>query len=162
MTTLWNYEASTNGAERKLSVPYARLEDTPQEGHPALLLSLLEGTQVGGAVLSLDVPRSRAVVDFTPGKLYRWPVRNVLTYNMGAEATWGTINIGDPIYYDESATLPADVSLSLAPADVGGGANARFGTVMAVDLVDEALYPKGAGGVASTQTVGVMVRGAGA
>ena len=162
MTTIWDYEVSTEGCERNLSVPYARLEDaTPEVGHPALLLADTEGLAVGGMVLSIDAVLSRAVLDFTPGKLYRCYVRNVATYNGGNEATFGSINIGDLIYYDDSGTMPSGVELSTSPLDSGGAANTLWGHVIAMDLADEALYPKG-GATASTQRVGVLARGAGA
>lgn len=162
MTTTYNYQASTEGCERHLSVPYARLEDaTPEVGHAAMFLSVLEDTQVGGVVLAIDAARSRAVLDVTPAKLWFLPVRNVLTYNGGAENTFGAINIGDPIYYDESATMPAGVELSTSPLDSAGNANALFGYAWGADQADEALYPKG-GATASTQNCGVLGRGAGA
>lgn len=162
MATRWDYQASTEGAERILAVPYARLEDTtPEVGHAALLLSAVEGTQVGGVVLSLQADLSRAVIDVTPGKLYWMPVRNVITYSGSAEATFRAINIGDPIYYDESATMPAGVELSTSPLDAAGNANAVWGYAWGADQADELLYPKGTT-TASTQNCGVLARGAGA
>lgn len=162
MATLTDYEVSTVGAERHWTVPYARLEDaTPEVGHAALLLSAVEGTQVGGAVLSIDAALSMAVLDFTPGKIYNWQVRNVITYAGAAENTFRAINIGDPVYYDESATMPAGVELSTSPLDAAGNANAVFGYVVPKNDTDSALYPKGTT-TASTQQCAVMVRGAGA
>jgi hypothetical protein len=162
MAILYDYEVSTNGAERKWIVPFARLEDnTPEAGNPALLISRLLGTQVGGAILTVDADAAVAVIDFTPGKIYGWQVRNVLTYAGAAESTFVALNIGDPVYYDSSPTMPAGVQLSASPLDSAGAANPLFGFVMAKDDPDMALYPKGAA-TASTQAVGVMVRGAGA
>ena len=168
--TQWDYQASTEGCERILAVPYARLEDTtPAVGEPAAVISLLLGTQVCGVVLSLDAINSWAIIDFTPGKLYWFQVRNVLTYSSGAESTFGAINIGDPIYYDGGAVMVAlGLKLSTAPTDsgavgtgAGAAANPIFGFVVGADAIDTPLYPKG-GATASTQWVGVMVRGAGA
>ena len=162
MATLYDYEVSVGGAERKWAVPYARLEDTtPEVGNPALLLADTEGLAIGGAILVIDAGRSRAVIDFTPGKIYKWQVRNVKTYAAEAEATFNSLNIGDLVYYDDSATMPAGVYLSTSPLDNLGNANSLFGRVIGMDITDEALYPKGGAG-ASTQTVGVIVRGAGA
>ena len=162
MSTLYDYEVSTVGAERHWSIPYSRLEDaTPEVGHAAMLLSAVEGTQVGGIVLALDAANSKAVIDFTPGKIYGLNVRNVITYAGAAEATFRAINIGDPVYYDESATMPAGVELSPSPLDAAGNANAVFGYVVPKGETDSALYPKGTT-TASTQACGVMARGAGA
>ena len=158
MTTDWDYQASTEGCERILAVPYARLEDvTPEVGHPAAVTSLLLGTQVCGVVLSLDATNSWAIIDFTPRKLYWFPVRNVLTYNQGAEATFGAINIGDPVYYDGGATMVAlGLELSTSPLDASAAANPIFGFVIGADAIDTPLYPKG-GATASTQNCGVLL-----
>lgn len=161
MATLYDYEVSVEGAERKWILPYARLSDTtPEVGEPALVSGRVAGALMGGAVLSLDADDSVAVLDLTPGKIYAWNVRNVLTYNGGAENTFGAINIGDPVYYDPSSTMPAGVKLSTSPLDKDGGTNSVFGHVIAKDDTDQALYPKG-GATASTQAVGVIVKGAG-
>lgn len=162
MATLYDYEVSTVGAERNWDVPYARLEDaTPEVGHAAALISAVPGTQVGGIVLSIDAALSRAVIGFTPGKIYGLNVRNVITYSGAAEATFRAINIGDPVYYDGSATMPAGVELSTSPLDAAGVANPVWGYVVGKDEADTALYPKGTT-TASTQACGVMARGAGA
>lgn len=162
MATIQDYEVSTVGAERKHAIPYARLEDTtPEVGHPALLLADTEGLAVGGMVVSLDADRSRAVIDFTPGKVYKCSVRNVKTYSGGAENTFESINIGDLVYYDDSPTMPSGVELSTSPLDSAGGSNSLWGHVVPMNLADEALYPKGTT-TASTQLVGVIARGAGA
>lgn len=161
MTVLTDYEVSSVGAERKWAVPYARLEDiTPEAGNPALLLGT-DGFGIGGAILSTDEADDVAVIDFTPGKIYKWQVRNVLTYSAGAENTFAALAIGARVYYDPSSTMPAGVHLSTSPLDEAGAANSYFGHVVPMDEADMALYPKG-GATASTQTVGVMVRGAGA
>lgn len=159
MTVNQDYEISSEGAVRHWRVPYARLEHaTPDITEACMMLSVLPGTQVGGTVLSLLAALSIAIVDMTCGMVYEHAVRNVLTYNGGNEATWGAINIGDPIYYDRSATMPANVFLSTSPLDNTGAANARFG--VAVDS-GRITYPLG-GVTASTQYVAVMQRGAGA
>jgi len=83
-------------------------------------------------------------------------------YKVGAEETWGAINYGDPVYYDHSVTMPAGVYLSLAPAGADAEANTLFGYIATKTSEAAALYPKGAGGVASTQDCQVQQRGAGA
>ncbi len=150
---LTDYEVSDIGAERLWSVPYARLEDaTPTVGNPAALKSRVSGEQAGGVVKSIDAGRSLAVVDLTPKKIYKFTVRNVLTYAAGAEATFGAINVGDTIYYDRSATMPAGTYLSTSPLDKDGGANPVWGHVVPLDETDTAA--KG-GATASTQTCAV-------
>jgi hypothetical protein len=92
---------------------------------------------------------------------YFHEVRNVLTYAAAVEATWGAINIGDRVYYDNSATMPVGVYLSTSPLDNTGAANSLWGTVVGCNTTDMALYPKG-GITASTQECGVAQRGFGA
>jgi len=157
------YEASSEGAVRHWEIPYARLEDTtPTETMPVEVTSLTVGSQLTGTCLTVDADESVAVVDFTCGMVYYQEVRNVLTYNAGvAELTWGAINIGDEVYYDGSASMPAGVYLSTSPLEFAAGANnTRFGWVVSINDTDMALYPKG-GITASTQEVGVMQLGAG-
>jgi hypothetical protein len=154
-----DYEVSSEGAVRHWEIPYTRLTDaTPTPSNPAEVTSLLPGTQLSGTILTVD--GVVAVIDFTSGMVYRQTVRNVLTYNAGAENTWGAINIGNPVYYDNSATMPVGTYLSTSPLDNTGVANTPFGYAVPMDDVDMALFPKG-GAAASTQTIGVMQRGAG-
>lgn len=156
-----NYECSSEGAVRHWIVPYARLTDaTPTPSNPCELTSRTAGTQVTGTILSVDAANSVAVIDFTAGMVYYQEVRNVLTYANGAEATFGAINIGDFVYYDNSGTMPAGVYLSTSPAAADATANTLFGYVVPCNEADMALYPKG-GATASTQWCGVMQRGAG-
>jgi hypothetical protein len=157
-----NYEVSSEGAVRHWEIPYARLTDTtPTPSNPAEVTSLLAATQLSGTILTIDAGDNIAVIDFTAGMVYRHTVRNVLTYNPGvAELTWGAINIGDPIYYDPSASMPVGTYLSTSPLDTSNGANTLFGFAVSMDDTDMALFPKG-GAVGSTQTIGVMQIGAG-
>lgn len=163
MATLYPYEVSNVGAERIWDVPYARLEDaTPEVGHAAALISILPGTQLCGVVKVIDADASRAVIDFTPAKIYSFSVRNVITYSGAAEQTFAAVNIGDPVYYDGGATMVTlGLELSTSPLDAAGAANPLFGFVIGKDEYDTTLYPKGTT-TASTQTVGVIARGAGA
>ncbi len=157
-----DYEVSSEGAVRHWEIPYARLEDvTPTVSFPAAVLSVLPGTQLTGTILSVDAGDSVAVIDFTCSMVYWQDVRNVLTYNVGvAELTWGPINIGDPVYYDRSASMPVGVYLSTSPLDLTGAANPLFGHVVPRSDADMALFPKG-GVTASTQECAVMQIGAG-
>lgn len=145
-------------------VPYARLEDaTPTVSNPAAVLARIVGTQITGVIVAVDATDSIATIDFSCGSVRWYEVRNVLTYNAGvAELTWGAINIGDPVYYDRSASMPAGVYLSTSPLDFAtGAANPLFGYIAMHDDVDAALFPKG-GATASTQDCAVIQRGAGA
>ena len=140
-----DYEVSSEGAVRHWEIPYARLEDaTPTPSLPAAVLSVLPGTQLTGTILTIDPGDSVAVIDFTNSMVYWHEVRNVLTYTEGAEATFGVINIGDPVYYDRSATMPVGVYLSTSPLDSTGAANPLFGFAVPRDDDDMALFPKGA------------------
>lgn len=157
-----DYEHSS-GPVMTRAVPFARLTDaTPTPSNPCELTSLLAGTQLCGTIMTVDTADSIAIVNFAPGFVGNWNVRNVLTYNAGVENTWTAINIGDPVYYDNSATMPAGVYLSMSPLDNLGTANSLFGYIVCVTSEAAALYPKGAGGVASTQACQVQQRGAGA
>jgi len=160
MTVNVNYEVSSEGAVRHWEIPQARLENNaPVVTEAASVLSLLVGTQLTGTVLTVDAADDIAVIDFTCGMVYAHAVRNVLTYNAGAENTFGPLNIGDPVYYDRSATMPATVYLSTSPADRVAGANPLFGFVVPAYFGDT--FPKGAA-IASTQSdVAIMQVGAG-
>lgn len=156
------YEGSSEGAVRHWEIPYARLEDTtPTPSNPAAVSAVaVDVDQLCGTILSIDAGDEVAVIDFTCSMVYRQTVRNVLTYDQAAEATWGAIDIGHEVYYDSSGTMPAGTYLSTSPLDSAGAANPKFGHVVPLTRVDLALYPKGAG-TASTQTCGIMQRGAG-
>ncbi|MFH1555989.1 MAG: hypothetical protein ABII76_14165 [Pseudomonadota bacterium] len=156
-----NYELKSNEL-RTVEIPYARLIDTtPTASNPAAVngLDYANGEGLTGVIISVDASDSVAVLDVGAGNQYYFEVRNVLTY-AGAEATWGAINIGDPVYYDDTAGMPAGVYLSTSPLDTGGNANVKFGHVVPWDDADLALYPKG-GITASTQECGVVIIGAG-
>lgn len=158
-----DYECSSEGAVRHWEIPYARLtHNTPTPTNAAEVLSLLPGTQLVGTILSIDAVNSVAIIDFTNSMVYTHDVRNVLTYNPGvAELTWGPINIGDPIYYDHSAGLPAGVFLSTSPIGTDAVANTLFGFAAPCGDTDMARFPLGAALVASTQRLSVMQLGAG-
>lgn len=162
MPVINDYEVSSERVVHHEEIPYARLEDaTPTfPTYPAAVLSLIPGTQLTGMLLSLDATDSIAVLDVTPGMVYKCQVRNVLTYAAAVEATWGPINVGDPIFYDRSPTMPAGVYLSTSPLDNVGAANPVWGHVVGWSDTDLASYPKGAALVASTQWCAVIMRGA--
>ena len=172
-----DYEVSSEGAVRHWEIPYSRLHDvTPTPTNAASVTGLLAGAELCGTVLTIDATNSMAELDVTAGMVYRHDVRNVLTYAAGpagAEATFGPINIGDPVYYDPSTTMVAlGIYLSTSPSDNGGapGANVNtlFGWVVPAPVAigggfdtDSARFPLGAALVGSTHRVAIMQRGAG-
>jgi hypothetical protein len=160
-----NYEVSSSGAVRHWEIPFASLEDvTPTVSFPAAVNSLLPGTQLTGTILVVDAADSMAVIDFTCSMVYLHTVKNVLTYAANVEATWGPINIGDPVYYDGSATMIAGEYLSTSPLDNLGVANPLFGHVVPAPAgwdTDAATFPHGAALVASSHDLAVMQIGAG-
>src|SRR5512146_2168553 len=119
-----DYEVSS-GPMLTWEVPCARLTDaTPTPSNPAQVTGLLAGAELTGTIISVDAGTSVAVINFAPGFVLRTTVRNVLTYGAGpAEATWGPINIGDPVYYDDTATMPVGTYLSTSPLNGVGAAN---------------------------------------
>jgi hypothetical protein len=163
-----DYEVSSEGAVRHWEIPYARLTDaTPTPTNAAEVTGRVLGAELTGTILTIDpAPRSMAIIDFTASMVYRHDVRTVLTY-AGAEASWGDLNIGDPVYYDSTPALAAQgVYLSTSPIKSGGGANPLFGWIVpgpsatAWDT-DAATYPKLGGVSGATWRCAVMQRGAG-
>lgn len=162
-----DYEVSSEGAIRHWRIPYARLEDaTPTPSNPAKVTSAVPGTELTGTILSIDAVNSDAIIDFTHSMVYLQEVRTVLTYKGAAENTWQALNIGDTVYYDGSATMPAGVYLSVSPLDNLGVANPIFGHIVTgkqtvppfVD--DSGDYPKAAGVAGNTWFCAVMQEGA--
>jgi len=143
-------------------IPYARLTDiTPTVSLPAEVTSLLPGTKMTGTIISIDATDSVAEVDIRASNVYYHEVRNVRTYDPGvAELTWGVINVGDAVYYDPSASMPAGVYLSTSPLDTTGAANTLFGHVVPCNDADRANYPTTTA-TASTEECGVAQLGVG-
>ena len=161
---LLDYEGSSEGAVRHWEIPYARLEDTtPTVGNPAAVLADASSIdQVCGVILSIDAADSVAVIDFTCSMVYRFLCRTATGYNGAAENAWSTIAIGDFVYYDRSGLI-AGIYLSCSALDNAGAANPFFGHVVPLHDTDMALYAKGTGLTpGSSETIGVMIRGAGA
>jgi len=155
-----NYECWTR-EPWNAQIPYARLTDTtPTVSLPAEVTSLLPGTALTGTIISIDASDSVAMVDIRAGNIYYHEVRNVLTYGGAVEATWGVINIGDAVYYDNSATMPAGVYLSTSPLDNLGVANTLFGHVVPCNDADRSNYPTSPA-TAATEECGVAQLGVG-
>lgn len=137
-------QSSESGRERHVPIPYARLEDaTPTLHDAAAVLSAVPGTQITGVSVTLDAVNSVAILNVARGAVYRQNVRNCITYNAGNENAWRALNIGDPVYYDRSNTMPAGYYLSTSPLDRTGAANPLFGWVVLLQNETAASYPKG-------------------
>jgi len=114
-----------------------------------------------GTHVTLDAVTSESIVNFAVGAVYRHGVRNVLTYSAGpvAEATWGPINVGDPVYYDAEQDALSGNKLSTSPLTSAGAANARFGIVVMQQTETAASFPKGAALVGSAHMCAVLQTG---
>jgi hypothetical protein len=175
-----DYEVSSERPVCHWEIPYARLFDvTPTPTNPAQVTGRILAVEVNGTVLSIDAGTAMAVIDFTPTAVYMQDVRTVLTYvggANGAEATWGTLSIGDPVYYDNSTTMVAlGLYLSTSPNNdtpggVGPRANTLFGRIVPASAAlgglatwdtDAARFPLAAGAAGNTWRVAVMQVGAG-
>jgi len=159
MTVRDDYEGSSESAVRHWTFSYAALENvTPDVTEAFAVNGLLAGTQVTGTVLAIDAADSVIVGDVTHSMVYQHNVRNVRTYAAAVENTWGVISEGDPIYYDRSATMPADTDLSTSPLDNTGAANPLFGFAVLRFFGDTNIPTTVA--AAATEVLSVMQRGA--
>ena len=171
-----DYEVKSEFAVCHWEIPVGRLHDiTPTPTNPACVTGLLAGAELNGMILSINaaLPANAtfALIDFTPGMVYTNDVRDVLTYGGGpAEASWGAINIGDPVFYDATATMVAlGIYLSTSPLDGAGNANSLYGWVVPSPLAtgfdtNTASFPLASGGgvgALSTHRCAVMQKGAG-
>jgi len=69
-----------------------------------------------------------AQVNIAKGFVVRQYVANILTYNGGNPNTWAAaLNVGMPVYVDDSADLSSGVTLSLSPLNSAGSANPLAG-----------------------------------
>lgn len=166
--TDFNFAISGPDGSRAWLVPAARTEnlainplltgaDLAKHHHPVAILGLLQGAQLCGTALSqVTIGGVDFVhVDLWPTVIYRHNVRNVRTYLAGVEDTWGVIDIGDPIYFDRSATMPAGVFLSTSPLDNTGAPNPLWGwAVFAHDITMPTL-------VATAATTDIAIQQAG-
>lgn len=161
-----DYEVSSEGAVRHWAIPYARLDDTtPTPTNAAKVTSQVATTEMTGTILAVDATTSMAVIDFTHSMVYMHDVRTVTTYNANAESAWADLAIGNTVYYDSSATMPAGVYLSQAAQDADGATNnAIFGHIVAAKGTgfdtDSGDYPKAAGNAGNTWRCAIMQEGA--
>lgn len=140
------YEANL-GPMDTIVVPYARLEfATPVVGQhkPAAVIGVAadDGVQQTGTIINLDAVQSLATINVARAAAYFHQVRNVLTYSVGAETTFASLDVGIPVYYDGSSTMPAGIFLSLAALDEDDDPNPLFGYIALADLeIDEPWQP---------------------
>jgi len=153
------YEISSEGGGEHWPVTRTRLEyPAGLPTNPCAVLSDTDGIQATGVILALSEDELEAEIDFSPNMVYRHLVRNVLTYDQAAEATWGTIAEGDTIYYDRSATMPAGVHLSTSPLDSTGAANPIYG-MRVKEYSEDPCAAVGSAIAGSTEEIGVMQLG---
>ncbi len=161
-TTAGYEQSSESGRERNLKIPWSRQTDvTPTLHDPVQQTGLLPGAQMTGTSITQNAVYETSIVNVAAGAVYRHNVRTVLTYNGGnAEATWGAINIGDPVYYDLTADANHGVKLSTSPLQGDAAtANARFGTIETMQSEDEDDFPKAAGASGNTHLCAVAQAG---
>ena len=155
-------QSSESGRERHILVPWSRQHDiTPALHDPMCMTALIPGTEVCGTIITLGTAADPySVVNVAEGAKYRQWVRNVLTFaGGGAEATWGPINIGDPVFYDDESDTANGVKLSTCPTSSTAVANPRFGTVVMLQTEDEDDFPKGTDQAGSNNACCVMQTG---
>ena len=164
-TTTVGYEGSSEAnRERIIQIPYARMADaTPTIGDPAQVTGRLAGAQMTGTVITINATNSEANLNVAVGAWFRHNVRTVLTYD-GAnnEATWGTIDVGDPVYYDPTAdaNTAGVAKLSLSPLQGDAAtSNPRFGTIVMLQDEDADDFAKAAGTSGNTHLSGVAQAG---
>ena len=138
-------QSSEGGRERHVTIPYARLTDaTPTLHDPCEVISAVPGTQITGVSITLDAVQSVAIINVAQGAVYRQNIRNCITYAGNVENAWRAVNIGDPVWYDNSATMVAGGwQLSTSPLDDLGVANTLFGHVVMLQNETAASFPKG-------------------
>jgi len=160
-----DYQVSSEGDPIHLTIPIDRLENSTSvipSNAAKVLDDVLGGEELTGTILALltigDVPC--IILDADPGQLHRHNVRNVLTYAQSSEDTWGEINVGDTVYYDDSATMPDDCHLSLSADNSAGDPNPRFGHVGRSNDAGDT-FPKGNTREGVTVRCVIIQRGAG-
>lgn len=159
-------QSSESGRERITPpIPWARLLDvTPTLKDPACVNGRQETNRICGTVWNAGVTTTDETVllNVAEGRLEHHEVRNVLTYTAGpvAEATWGAINIGDAVYYDEEQDTLNGIKLSTAPLQSDAATyNPFFGYVVPHQDEDADDFAKGEDGVASTQECTILCAG---
>ena len=165
-STTYGYEQSSEaGRERHVKIPYGSLKDaTPTIGDPACVDSVIVGMEITGTVITINATNETAIINFAEGAVYRHNVRNALTYNVDGppqtEATWGAINVGDPVFYDENQDALNGIKLSIAQFEGNGTTpNPRFGTIVMLQDEDADDFPGGSEQEGVSDSHGVLQAG---
>ena len=166
--TVASYEfeqSSEDGRERIVLIPWSRLIDaTPTKGQAACVNGLHATLRCCGTVWNAGevTVDEYALLNIAEGRRERHPVRGVLTYTAGpvAEATWGVLNIGDPVYYDAEQDTLNGVKLSTARTQSDGVTiNPFWGWVTMTQDEDEDDFEKGSAIAGVTSDVALICAG---
>jgi hypothetical protein len=100
--------------------------------HPALAVGLKANRpeNMTGVVVSYNANANLVTMNFADKFCSRQYVANVLTYAGGNPATFDqSMNVGDPVYIDDSDGLGAGTTLSRSPLNSAGNPNPFFGVL---------------------------------
>jgi len=165
-TITQSYEVSSeSGRERHVRIPWTRLADqTPTLHDPARVTGRVDGAEMCGTVVNAGTATvdETVILNVAEGAGYRHNVRNVLTYTAGpvAEATFGAINVGDPVYYDTEQDTLNGIKLSTAPVQSDATTlNPLFGYVVMLQDESASDFPKGDAGGGTTHECAVLQAG---
>lgn len=117
-------------------------KDTLEDGlHPVLGIGDQVNhreTQIAGVVVTYNAAITRAVLNIAPGFITKQYVTNITGYAQGNANAWAaTIEIGHPIYLDDSNDLALGCTLSMSPANDAGLTNPRVGVAFYDQTEDE-------------------------
>lgn len=100
-------------------------KDVLEDGlHPVLAVGLKAQRPINltGVVISYNDANDRAQVNLAEKVCVKNYVSNVTTYSGTVPASYdSTVDIGRPVYVDDSSHLPAGVTLSMSPLNNNGG-----------------------------------------
>jgi len=100
--------------------------------HPVLAIGLKANRPINltGVVISYNSANDRAQVNLADKACVKSYVANVLTYSGTVPATFdNSIDIGSPVYVDDSDALGSGVTLSRSPLNHAGSANPQAGWI---------------------------------
>lgn len=106
-------------------------KDVLEDGyHPFLAIGpkALRPLNLVGVVLTYSSDAGIVEMNLAPGFVGKAYVANVLTYNAGSPNTFDqSLAIGEPVYIDDSDSLPEGVTLSRSPLNDDGNGNPLAG-----------------------------------
>lgn len=145
--------------------------------HPILAIgndAVAEGrlaTSPTGVMVTYNSTLSRAVMAVQNGMVVRQYVDNILSYSAGdANAFETSLQIGMPVYVDDSNDLAAGVTLSLSPSNDAGLANPLAGWIWYDQTEDESaliggansdVWPKTVANEKTSVLCNILMRGCG-